>query len=470
MTNVTINRYSAHIVTVSPLDTSWWGWSNQLLDTTAASGSSPQTVTLGNFVVTGTGLSLDAQGRLAGGTITHIAMFIEADMAAEWGSGDAGGLNLSVTALRAAQGDANLLDALFAEWVYAYSNEGTTDHYGYAMTFEGGRNADTLKGSTGMDVLRGAGGSDTVLGGDGDDELWGDDTQFGPMPEIHGNDTLHGEAGDDWISGDGGDDQIFGGTGNDILHGDTWAEVGDDTIRGGAGNDEITGGLGNDALVGGAGTDTLAARNLPDDTVIWVVNLDTGTSSGQGKDTISGFENVRGSLYAKNHIVGDAKANSILAGQNTDVLKGAGGNDRLDGYWGDDKIQGGAGADLLWGDEGNDTLWGGSGRDAFVFHHAGAAHGDRIQDFHSADDNIYLAGNLLDWDSGFWGHGPIAANLFKNLSSGTQDGDDKVLYNRATGELWFDRDGLGELGPELLCQLDPGTRLSANDVHLRWDM
>jgi Ca2+-binding RTX toxin-like protein len=421
--------------------------------------------------VGGTGLALDADRRLSGGTVEQITMFgPDGQKWAEWICLEPGGLNLSVTALKAALSDPYKLDALLSSWTYSYSNEGTTDHYGYPMTFEGGRNADTLKGSTGIDTLFGAGGNDTICGNAGDDTIWGDGTKFAPMPAVHGHDWIDGGAGNDWISGSGGNDTILGGAGDDTLHGDTWDEVGHDTVRGGDGDDRIVGGRGDDKLFGDAGVDTLVARDFSDDGSTWVVNLGAGTSTGQGTDTISGFENVTGSLYAKNNITGDAGANRIFAGQNADVLNGAGGNDRLDGYKGGDTIQGGAGNDLLYGGEGKDTLWGGTGLDAFVFHHTGNANADRVEDFSSADDNIYLAGNLLDWDSGFWGQGPVATNLFKDLTRDAQDADDKVLYNRKTGELWLDRDGLGGAGPELICQLDPGTRISFADIHLRWDM
>lgn len=144
-------------------------------------------------------------------------------------------------------------------------------------------------------------------------------------------DTIEGRGGADTIDGGDGDDYIDGGNSNDILFGGR----GNDRLIGGEGNDQLNGGEGNDILEGGSGTDWASFENGA------AVNADltTGLATGQGNDTMSGIENLRGS-------------------SNNDTLKGSSGNNNL---------QGGAGADLLIATAGSDVLNGGADRDTASF-------------------------------------------------------------------------------------------------------
>ena len=144
-------------------------------------------------------------------------------------------------------------------------------------------------------------------------------------------DTIEGRGGADTIDGGDGDDYIDGGNANDILFGGR----GNDRLIGGDGNDELNGGEGNDILEGGSGTDWASFENGA------AVNADltTGLATGQGNDTMTGIENLRGS-------------------SNNDTLKGNSGNNTL---------QGGAGADLLIATVGSDVLNGGADIDTASF-------------------------------------------------------------------------------------------------------
>ena len=133
------------------------------------------------------------------------------------------------------------------------------------------------------------------------------------------NDVLVGDAKDNVLSGENGNDILIGGNGND-------------TLRGGAGDDRID---------GGAGIDTV---QLTDSTGSVTVNLQLGTSTGFGTDTLFNIENVVGSAF-NDVLVGDAKEN-VLSGENgNDILIGGDGNDTLNGGAGDDRIDGGVGID-----------------------------------------------------------------------------------------------------------------------------
>ncbi|MGA9162638.1 MAG: hypothetical protein WB297_17480, partial [Actinomycetota bacterium] len=116
------------------------------------------------------------------------------------------------------------------------------------------------------------------------------------------------------VNGNGGDDSISGGAGNDTLDGD-------------AGDDTISGGAGDDTLIGDAGT---ADRvDYSDSTTGVNVNLVTNVATGQGLDTLSGFERVTGT--AQNDVLtGDGLANRLRPGLGDDTVAGGAGADRVE--------------------------------------------------------------------------------------------------------------------------------------------
>lgn len=132
-------------------------------------------------------------------------------------------------------------------------------------------------------------------------------------------------------------------------------------------------------------------------------------------------------------------AESIAGGPKDDVLRGRGGNDTLEGRGGDDRLKGGNGADLIDGGAGDDSLAGGKGRDVFRFADkpdSGAA--DVVTDFRSGRDGIELDGDVFAALPG----GLLDAAMFR--SGQAKDGDDYILYDRASGALSYDADGSGD--------------------------
>ncbi len=260
-------------------------------------------------------------------------------------------------------------------------------------TLNGGSGDDVLYGNRGQDVLHGKSGNDTLHGGSSHDELRGGS----------GNDTLYGGNGHDKLYGNSGNDQLEAGSGNDVLDGGTGNDVllggsGNDALKGSSGDDILQGGRGNDTLIGGAGNDTAsfegAAKRV-------FANLKEGTATGEGKDTLSGIENLTGSSHddkfhgnhRDNILNGNAGDDRLYGRNGHDQLDGGEGDDYLDGGSGDDVLVGGAGNDTLKGYRGADTLTGGEGDDRFVFrkHNEG---GDSITDFEDGD--VIDIAKLLD--------------------------------------------------------------------------
>ena len=159
--------------------------------------------------------------------------------------------------------------------------------------------------------------------------------------------------------------------------------------------------------------------------------------------------------------------NMLLAGH--DQITGGSGNDRLYGHTGNDVLRGAGGRDILLGDAGNDDLFGGVGNDVltggrgqddFVFNTApsGSTNFDRITDFSAVDDRILLENAVFTRLAA----GGLAASQFV-LGTQAQDANDRIIYQRATGTLWYDRDGTGAAAKVAFADLADGTALTAAD-------
>ena len=150
----------------------------------------------------------------------------------------------------------------------------------------------------------------------------------------------------------------------------------------------------------------------------------------------------------------------ILTGTSAnDTLNGQAGNDTLSGKGGADILKGNAGNDRLDGGNGKDTLNGGLGADTFVFHASGLRHSDTIQDFAPGVDKLALD-HLV-----FSNLGPLGQLSSAAYCEGTRarDSSDRIIYNQATGVVYYDPDGTGRSKMVELALVTPGTDLSHTD-------
>jgi serralysin len=134
-----------------------------------------------------------------------------------------------------------------------------------------------------------------------------------------------------------------------------------------------------------------------------------------------------------------AGSDTFSGGGQADYFNGYAGNDTLRGNGGNDTLIGNAGNDTLFGGAGHDRLSGGTGKDTFVFNSPlVSANSDTITDFSHIDDTIKLENSF------FKGMGS-GALLSKYYYAGTKahDGNDHIIYNKATGALYYDSDGTG---------------------------
>ncbi|MBQ0820828.1 hypothetical protein KBI52_11485 [Microvirga sp. HBU67558] len=132
---------------------------------------------------------------------------------------------------------------------------------------------------------------------------------------------------------------------------------------------------------------------------------------------------------------------------NPETVNGTDGSDLIRGGSGADTMSGGAGNDTLSGGAGKDVLVGGKGADIFLFERStpGTAGPDLIQDFKVAEyDRVYLS---LSSFTGFKSSdlGRLKASDFV-LGTKALGKEDRVIYDQAKGELYYDSDGTGGAG------------------------
>ncbi|MES2944575.1 MAG: hypothetical protein V4772_17030 [Pseudomonadota bacterium] len=288
--------------------------------------------------------------------------------------------------------------------------------------------ADRLSGGAGNDTLHGGGyyGEDTLLGESGDDELRAGSYRS-YLDGGDGNDSLYGSS---YSSGVGTGDTLLGGAGDDVIYASKGSTLdggtGADTMVGSAvGGDvyivdnagdvitELVSGLGRDAVwskfsytlganvenlrlttaahinATGNGLDNILFSGDGDNVLDGAGGADAASyqysaagvtaslitglvTGGAGNDTLTGIENLHGSLHA-DRMEGDAGNNTLLGSVGNDTLVGGDGNDSLEGGLGKDSLAGGNGNDTLVArgfsldgyadDNGANTLSGGAGDD-----------------------------------------------------------------------------------------------------------
>jgi Ca2+-binding RTX toxin-like protein len=113
----------------------------------------------------------------------------------------------------------------------------------------------------------------------------------------------------------------------------------------------------------------------------------------------------------------------------------------LRGTAGANRLVGGSGHDRLHGHKGNDVLTGGAGRDTFVFDtkpHS-RSNRDAITDYSAAEDTIWLSKKVF---TKIAKKGALAKSAYW-AGTKAHDPNDRIVYNKKTGVLFYDEDGTG---------------------------
>lgn len=371
-------------------------------------------------------------------------------------------------ALAAGQ-EVELLEVSGPGWTHQidlWGNEFDNTLRGAAGTniLRGGVGRDTLYGLAGDDYLDGGEGADFMFGGVGNDTYYVDSASdvFGEFAgegsdrvatsvswrlasgasietlEVTNststeNIDLFGNAFDQVIAGNFGNNYLFADDGNDVLAGYAGADV----LDGGAGNDVLIGGLGADQMIGGSGSDKYYVDN----------QNDVVTEAVAG-----GFDTVASSISYKLAAGVQVEVFEPVTFSSTEALN-------FSGNEFSNKIYGNNGNNILNGGAGSDELEGLGGSDTFVFADAlGANNIDRINDFTVGADKMLLDSQTFN----NLAPGLLVASSFVT-GDRALDADDRIIYDRATGALWFDSDGTGSIAAIQFAVIGSGLNLSASD-------
>ncbi|GHC50032.1 calcium-binding protein [Neogemmobacter tilapiae] len=201
-------------------------------------------------------------------------------------------------------------------------------------------------------------------------------------------------------------------------------------------------------LNGAAMTQALVAILLggPDETMDLILQGDDSITGGTFGDTLTGYA-------GNDSLLGGAGADSILGGEGNDLLKGQKGADRLEGGNGNDTLSGSDGADLLTG---------GDGADVFLFDAKLKANVDAIADFNVVDDQIHLENAIFTKIGKL---GTLKAGAYVEGTK-AKDAGDRIIYDEATGRIWYDADGNGNGKAVLFANVAGGTDLTNADFHI----
>jgi serralysin len=143
---------------------------------------------------------------------------------------------------------------------------------------------------------------------------------------------------------------------------------------------------------------------------------------------------------------------------NPEVVIGSASADKFVGGDGRDTLKGEAGNDILAGGFGNDILTGGLGRDTFVFdtRPSKAKNFDTIRDFNVKDDTIQLAKAV------FTKIGKVGTLKKDAFFTGDKahDGDDRIIFSKTSGKVYYDQDGTGTKAMVEIMKLDKASKLA----------
>jgi Ca2+-binding RTX toxin-like protein len=382
--------------------------------------------------------------------------------------------------------------------LYALGGEGND-------TLLGGRGIESLVGGSGDDFLVGSLGADKLFGAFGTEEEDGveiPDTGIDTVSYAKSNGAVTvslatgkgkgGHAEGDTLTEV---ENLVGSAFADTLTGDGKANL----LDGGADGDTMAAGAGNDTYVVDDAADRVfenAGEGI--DTVIASVSHTLATNVEKlvlsGKADIDGFGNALANKITgndgNNRIDGRAGADKLAGGKGNDeyvvdnaddvvVEAAAGGNDTVfsaidftlaadvenlvliePGAAGKieatgagsagagnalgNRIEGNGGDNLLAGKAGSDILTGGGGEDRFLFDTAldKKANVDGITDFEVSKDKIVLDVDIFaGLDLGRLDRDAFLKTNKKKPKA--KDAEDRILYSKKTGAIFFDEDGKG---------------------------
>ena len=305
-----------------------------------------------------------------------------------------------------------------------------------AIDLTGNELDNDLVGNTGVNVLDGGtGGIDSLDG-------------------LGGNDEYYVDTGDVIIEAAAGDFDVARVRTTFVLNAGAQIETLKVTNPAGTGAIDVTGNEFDNLIVGNAGINRLdgggggidTLRGLGGDDIYFVDPGDRiEETAGGGHDVVKARNSYVLSTGAEVEILQTSNSAGVTAMNLT-------GNELAD------RIIGNAGDNVLKGWLGSDVILGNGGADRFVFNAAlGPDNIDEILDFAVGVDEIGLDDIVFGLTLG-----ALPASAFA-IGAAAGDADDRIVYDDATGALYFDSDGNGAGAAVQFALLDPGLALTASD-------
>lgn len=168
-------------------------------------------------------------------------------------------------------------------------------------------------------------------------------------------------------------------------------------------------------------------------------------------DSLGQNESFLQLMFTADRAIGSKGDDTIFAVAKS--IKSGDGDDFIVSSFRNKTIKAGDGDDTIIAGLGNDNLHGGKGRDVFVFQ-TPLDGVDRIRDFEVRKDKIAFAPNGFDplgdtVDAAEFVIGPAATTA-----------DHRIIYDDATGRLYWDEDGVGGAAQVALARLDKDLKLT----------
>jgi len=315
------------------------------------------------------------------------------------------------------------------------SNAGTD-----AIDLAGNEFANLIYGNNGANTLRGGGGSGDILVGFG-----GNDTYIvtqGSEQVVEaaggGNDVIYTSVSHTLAAGQSIEilsavsnsaTNAMDLTGNELAN-TIYGNNGVNNLRGGGGaGDVLVGFGGNDVYYITAGSEAVVEAAGGGNDVVYT-GVSYALAAGQEIEILSAVSN--GATNAMD-LTGNALGNAIYANNGVNILNGGAGSDVLFGY---------------------------GGADSFAFTTAlGAGNVDTIADFAPGSDRILLDDAVF---TAIGSPGALNANAFF-AGTAAHDADDRIIYDSATGNLFYDADGNGAGAAVLFANLSTHPVIAASD-------
>jgi Ca2+-binding RTX toxin-like protein len=343
----------------------------------------------------------------------------------------------------------------------------------FAQTLRGSAGDNWMNSGRGDDVLIGLGGNDTLVGGAGIDTMHGGTGNDVYYVDLAG-DVLFENAGE-------GDDRVAtevsyalaAGVEIETLEAATQSATGAMSLTGNAFANRIVGNEGVNLLDGRGGNDILIGLGGNDVLIGDHVRIGNGWAGimygGAGNDTyyvFNGFNSVVESAHEGIDRIAAAVSYTLDFHTHVEIIEAVNSGDTTAlNFTGNQWVQtliGNAGDNFLDGQGGSDVLIGGAGADTYYFFTwASSVTGENIDTVHgfvSGTDKIALRRGAFDITPG-----TLAAGAFVT-GTAAQDADDRIIYDSATGALYYDRDGTGAAAQLHFAVLAGNPLLAASDV------